>query len=148
MPQKQNKVEKQFPAYKPCRVKQTASASCHHLRKQENYLTFNKQFLEVFSCINDQLLLFNGKLLLQSWGFKLSIILKLVLKVLQVNLLAWSWWLTAEHPQTAAEGANSNQSHHREYCHTSSEWQAVELWAETLLGLRTKRIQCNGKWET
>ena len=47
-----------------------------------------KQFLEVFSCINDQLLLFNGKLLLQSWCFKLSIIFKLVLKVFQVDLLA------------------------------------------------------------
>lgn len=123
----------------PCQVRQTASASCH-LRKK-NFLIFNKQFLVELSCINDQLLLFNGKLLLQSWCFELPIIFKLVLKVFQVDLLAWGWWLAAEHPQTAAEGANSNQSHHRKNCHTSGEWQAVELWAESLLSLREKQYR-------
>ena len=130
---------------KHCSYKQTTYCAVQVtnytiLLTKANYLTFKAQLLEVLSCIDDQLLFLNRHLVLQSWGFKLAIVIKLVFKIFQVDLLALSWRLAAEHPQTAANGTKTNQGHKHKHGQASGKWQLVELRTEAIiLGLQINK---------
>lgn len=85
--------------------------------------------------------------MLQSRGFKLAIITEFIIEVLQVNLLALSWWLAAAHIQTTAKGAETNQDYEHKNGHTSGKRQIAELGEKATLGLQKQKQDRTGQKE-
>lgn len=79
--------------------------------------------------------------MLQSRGFKLAIITEFIIEVLQVDLLALSWWLAAAHIQTTAKGAETNQDYEHKNGHTSGKRQIAELGEKATLGLQKQKTR-------